>query len=89
MNSSVRVFVRVFSGGAGESACICVCLHSSSREYFMEKYCIKKKSAEVYFIIHTVLYSPGSKVTSSHRSCHGSLRASLGAAYLGEPISNR
>ena len=36
----------------------------------------------------SVLYFPGSKVVSAQRSCHGSLRASLGAAYFGEPISN-
>ena len=37
----------------------------------------------------SVLNFPGSKVTKAHRSCHGSFRASLGAAYFGEPISNR
>ena len=31
----------------------------------------------MYFIFHTVLYFPRSKVTRAHRSCHGSLRASL------------
>ena len=40
----------------------------------------------MYFIFHTVLYYPGSKVTSARRSCHGSLRASLGAAYFGESL---
>ena len=38
----------------------------------------------MYFIF---LYYPGSKVARAQRSCHGSLRASLGAAYFGEPIS--
>ena len=36
----------------------------------------------MYFIFHTVLYFPGSKVARAQRSCHGSLRASLGAAYF-------
>ena len=36
----------------------------------------------MYFIFHTVLYFQGSKIARAQRSCHGSLRASLGAAYF-------